>query len=286
METKTSSLRWAIVLSLLLSVGKAIAGWFCSSASLFASALDSFMDVGISSANYLAVRKASKPPDQDHAYGHEKIESLASYSQGIVILIFAFLIFGESLKRIVTKSFVSHSGLALGTIALASLVNLFLVGILHRAQKKTGSLILKAEQAHYLTDIYSYLAIFVALLFVRLTGWPGWDFVGAVLLSGYVTFLAAEILKQAANELVDRSLSRNALDALDSIIRHHPQILDYHEIRTRKAGKKTFIDFHLVMKPNQSFERAHRITESLIEKIKSRFENADVTVHEDPEGGI
>ena len=286
METKASSLRWAIVLSLLLSIGKAIAGWFCSSAALFASALDSFMDMGISSANYLAVRKASKPPDQDHAYGHEKIESLASYTQGVIILILAFLIFGESLRRTLGKAALFHSGWALGTIAFASFINLFLVGILGGAQKKTGSLILRAERAHYLTDIYSYAAIFLALFLVRLTGWMGWDFVGAILLAGYVVFLAGEILKQAANELVDRSLSKNDLEALDQLIRRHTEIRDYHQMRTRKAGHKTFIDFHLVMKPNQSFEHAHSITESLIQKIKSRFENSDVTIHEDPEGGI
>ena len=286
MEEKIVSLRWAIGLSGLLSLLKGGVGVFCSSAALLASAVDSLMDVGISSANYLAVRQGAKPPDWNHAYGHEKIESLASYTQGVIILIFAFLIFGEGLRRTLTGTIVSHSGFALVTIASASFVNLFLTGILGRAQKKTGSLILKAERAHYLMDIYSYAAIFLALFLVRLTGWPGWDIVGAVLLAGYVAFLAVQILRQAANELVDRSLSRNALDALDALIRRHPQILDYHEMRTRKAGNKTFIDFHLVMRPNQSFQVAHNITESLIQKIKSRFENSDVTIHEDPEGGI
>ena len=135
-EKKIAGLRWAVSLSAFLAVTKAAAGIFCSSAALLASALDSLMDVGISSANYLAVRKGSQPPDEDHAYGHEKIESLASYTQGVIILIFAFLIFGESLRRTFGKVVLFHSGWALGTIAFASLVNLFLVGILGGAQKK------------------------------------------------------------------------------------------------------------------------------------------------------
>jgi len=283
---KRQSLGWAIGLSTFLTLLKAAGGIFCSSTALLASALDSFMDVGMSSVNYLAVSKGAKPADEDHAYGHEKIESLASYTQGLVILFLAFLIFTESLRRTLAGNLVFHSGVALVTIAAAALINFFLTGILSRAEKKTGSLILKAEKAHYLTDIYSYLALFVALILVQFTGWAGWDLVGGILVAGYVAFLASRILKHAGDELVDRSLPKSVLDELDSLIRNHPHVLDYHELRTRKVGTKTFLDFHLVMNPQLSFSEAHEITESLIQRVKSRFKEADVTIHEDPEGGI
>ena len=285
-KEKVESLRWAIGLSAFLTLLKGSAGIFCSSTALLASALDSFMDVGISSVNYLAVSKGAKPADEDHAYGHEKIESLASYTQGVTILFFAFLIFAESLRRTLAGNLVFHSGMALITIAAAALINFFLTGILNRAEKKTGSLILKAEKAHYLTDIYSYLALFIVLVLVQLTGWAGWDLVGGILVAGYVAFLAGQILKRAGDELVDRALPKSVLDKLDSLIRNHAHVLDYHELRTRRVGTKTFIDFHLVMNPELSFEEAHEITESLIQTVQSRFENADVTIHEDPEGGV
>ena len=244
------------------------------------------MDIGISSVNYLAVQKGSKPPDQNHAYGHEKIESLASYTQGGIILFFAGLIFAESVRRTIVKNFVLHSEMALLTIGIAAVINFLLTGILDRAERKTHSMILKAEKVHYLMDIFSYVAIFVALLLVRWTSWPGWDLVGGVLLAAYVALLAVQILIQAGNELVDRSLPKPALDELDTLIKtHDSRIIDYHEMRTRKASGRTFIDFHLVMQPNQRFEEAHAITESLIQKIRSKFQNVDVTIHEDPEGG-
>ncbi|MBI4115635.1 MAG: cation transporter [Candidatus Omnitrophica bacterium] len=287
MNEKIVSLRWAIILSSCLSVLKAAAGLFSASTALLASALDSLMDVGISSVNYLAVQKGAKPPDEDHAYGHEKIESLASYTQGIIIILFAALLFIESIRRSVAGASVLHSNIAIGTVIVATFINLILTQILGRAEKKTGSLILKAENAHYSMDILSYLAIFLALLLVRITKWSGWDIVGGILVAGYVAFLAAQILIQAGNELVDRSLPKRFLDELDLLIKNHdPRILGYHEMRTRKVGTKTFIDFHLVMKPKQSFENAHAVAESLIEKIRFKFQNVDVTIHEDPEGGI
>ena len=284
---KLVGLRWAIGLSSLLTLVKGAAAFFCSSQALLASALDSFMDVGISSVNLLSVKQASKPPDQEHAYGHEKIESLASYSQGIIILIFAFLLFGESVRRTLRGNLVFHSGVALAAIGFAAAVNFIITAILKRAEQKTQSLILKTESIHYFMDILSYFVIFLALVLVRLTGWPGWDIVGGVFIGSYVAFLAVQILLQAANELVDRSLPKSSIEELNRLIRSHDShILDYHELRTRKVGEKAFIDFHLVIEPNQSFQQAHGITESLIQKIKSKFSNADVTIHEDPEGGI
>jgi cation diffusion facilitator family transporter len=283
---KISSLRWAISLSAFLVLIKAIAGFFCASAALLASALDSLMDMSISSVNYLSIQKASKPPDEDHSYGHGKIESLASYTQGVVFLFFSLLILGESFRRIYGESVVSHSKIALLTIAVAALVNLIITLILHRTEKKTGSLILKTEKIHYSMDIFSYLMIFVVLVLVQWTGWSGWDIIGGILLAVYIAFLASQILLQAGNELVDRSLPKQSLDDLDLMIkRHDSRVLGYHELRTRKVGDKSFIDFHLVLESNQSLEDAHHIAESLIEKIKARFRNADVTIHEDTEQG-
>lgn len=280
-----ASLTWAIGLSALLAAGKAGAGILCSSAALLASSLDSLMDTGISSVNYLSALKGSKPPDNDHAYGHEKIESLASYTQGLVILAVAALIFADAARRSWHPALLTHSGAALATVAIASGVNLLVTIRLDRAEKKTDSLILRAEKAHYFSDFLSYLLIFAALLLVRWTGWSGWDVVGGAALAAYVAFLAWRILWQAGNELVDRSLPPGALDELDRVIRTHPGVLSYHEMRTRKAGPRTFIDFHLVLHPRQSFEQAHDISETLIQKIRGRFANADITVHEDPEGG-
>lgn len=281
---KLKGLKWAIVLSVLLSAGKAAAGIFCSSAALIASALDSLMDVGVSSVNYVSLSRASRPPDSDHAYGHEKFESLASYTQGVIFVLFACVVLWESLRRGLAGAEVAHSGVAIAAIFASAAGSGTITWIVRRTQKKTGSLILKSESLHYSMDLVSYVLIFAVLLLVRRTGWAGWDILGGVCLSAYIACLAAGILLQAGNELVDRSLPKKSLDQLDSMIRSHdPSVLGYHELRTRKVADKHFIDFHLVLKSNQSFEDAHMISETLIEKIRTRIPNADVTIHQDPE---
>ncbi|MBI1870084.1 MAG: cation transporter [Chlamydiae bacterium] len=285
-KEKTQSLGWAIFLSIFLVFLKGFAGFFCASASLLASALDSLMDMGISSVNYLSVKLASQPPDSDHAYGHEKIESLASYTQGVLFLFFSFFIFWESFQHVRSRIFLTHSNFALSIIGISASVNLMITFIMGRIEKKTGSLIMKAEKTHYLMDILSYIMIFVSILLVKWTGWFAWDILGGILVAGYIAFLSFQILLQAANELVDRSLPKRMVDELDRMIRHHdPHVLGYHELRTRKVGEKSFVDFHLVLKRDQSFENVHEITESLVQKIQGRFRNADVTIHEDPEHG-
>jgi len=283
-QDKTRSLMLAVGLSGFLALIKGLAGFYCRSSALMASALDSFLDMGVSSMNYWSVKRGSKPPDSDHAYGHEKIESLASYTQGVFFLGLALFILWDTVQKIFNPRGIEHSTLALATIAIACLVNTVITLALHSSERKTGSLILKTEKAHYSMDILSYFMIFAVLLLERWTHWIYWDVIGGILVAVYVSYLAVQILLQAGNELVDRALGKPYLDELDRIIMEHdPRVSGYHELRTRKVGDKFFIDFHLVLLA-QSLASAHNISESLIQKIKSRFENADVTIHEDPEG--
>jgi len=281
MEKKTS-LVWAIAFSSCLFVFKLVTALYCASQALLASALDSLMDIGISSLNLFSVKKSSEPPDEEHAYGHEKIESLAAYTQGAVILLVSLSIVVNSVRKAFEGQEIFHAKTALIVIAASALVNFMILGILKKAQEKNKSLILKAEGAHYFMDILSYAVIFTALLLVNLTDWHGWDFLGGLLVAGYVGYLAVEILLQAGNELVDRALPRQVIRELNVLIRRHDRrIIDYHELRTRKVGAKIFIDFHLEIQPQQSFQAAHDIADSLIGKIKKRYPNADVTIHED-----
>jgi ferrous-iron efflux pump FieF len=283
-QDKTKSLILAVGLSGFLALIKGLAGFYCRSSALMASALDSFLDMGVSSMNYWSIKRGSKPPDSDHAYGHEKIESLASYTQGVLFLGLAIFILWETVQKIFYPRGIEHSALALVTIAVACLVNTVITAALHSSEKKTGSLILKTEKTHYSMDILSYLMIFAVLLLERWTHWIFWDAIGGILVVIYVSYLAVQILLQSGNELVDKALARPYLDELDRIIMEHdPRVAGYHELRTRKVGDKFFIDFHLVLLA-KSLESAHNISESLIHKIKSRFGNADVTIHEDPEG--
>jgi ferrous-iron efflux pump FieF len=201
-----------------------------------------------------------------------------------MLLITAFFM-GETLRRGNADVPLLRPGLGLAVILLSTLVNSFLIWKLKQAERATGSLIMHTESVHYLIDLLSYGVILISLILVSMTGWPFFDLLGGLIVAAYVAFLSFKILIRAANELVDRALPQVVLDELDRIIRRHDEsIANYHDLRTRRMGNRNFIDFHLEFRGGQNFEKAHEITEGLIVKIQERFPNADVTIHEDPEG--
>jgi cation diffusion facilitator family transporter len=151
--------------------------------------------------------------------------------------------------------------------------------------KKNRSLILGTEKAHYSMDFVSYVGVVLALFLVGWTGKVYWDLIVSLLVAGYIFKEAIHIFNRAIAELLDRGLSSFDLKAVKMLIlRHHPSIVGVHNLRSRMVGNLVFLDFHIEIRGEDDFKRAHDMTESLIDKIKAVHPNADVTVHFDPEG--
>lgn len=281
--------RQAIILSvgvaLLLTVVKFSAGLMTHSMAIMASALDSTLDMMMSALNFFAFRVASKPPDEEHAYGHGKVESLASLFQSLFIGASGSFVIVEAVKRLIQGSYVSEIGLGIGVIAFCGVVTFLLSWRLNVLSKKNQSLILRTEKAHYAMDFVSYVGVIAALALVGWTGNAAWDLVVSILVAGYIFKEAIHILTRSVSELLDRGLSDTELKTVKMLIlRHHPSIVGVHNLRSRVVGNLVFLDFHIEIRGEDDFKKAHDMTESLIDKIKVHHPNADVTVHFDPEG--
>ncbi len=281
--------RQAIILSvgvaLLLTVLKFSAGLMTHSMAIIASALDSTLDMMMSALNFFAFREASKPPDAEHAYGHGKVESLAGLFQSLFIMASGSFVVYESVRRLLQGSFVDEIPLGIGVIVFSGIVTLLLSWRLKVLSKKNRSLILGTEKAHYSMDFVSYVGVVAALLLVGWSGRPIWDLIVSILVSAYIFKEAIHILKRAVSELLDRGLSNTELKTMKMLIlRHHPSIVGVHNLRSRVVGNVVFLDFHIEIRGEDDFKKAHDMTESLIDKIKAHHPNADVTVHFDPEG--
>lgn len=280
-------------LALLLSMGVAVllmtvkflAGWMTHSMAVMASALDSTLDLMMSALNFFAFKAASKPPDQEHSYGHGKIESLAALFQSLFISASGLFMIFEALRRLVVGSFVADIPLGIGVIIFSALVTASLSWFLRRISSGTKSLILGTEKLHYAMDFFSYLGVILALLLVRWTGQTFWDMLVSILVASYILKEAAGIFLKAVSELLDRGLSNTELSKIRVLIlRHHPSIVGVHNLRSRMVGNQIFLDFHIEIRGEDDFRAAHDMTESLIAKIKEKHSQADVTVHYDPEG--
>lgn len=288
MENKnqtTQALVWSIAVAVVLAVVKIAAGVFTNSMAILASALDSGMDAASSAINYIAAREAVKPPDEDHPYGHGKIESLASLFQSLAIGVSGLFLIVESVRRLVHGTFVQEIGAGIAVMLFSLLVTAVLLLRLTWAQKKTGSLILSTEKLHYATDIFTNGGALAALVLVKITGIVFLDLLFSTAVAAYIFKTSYGILRQAVDELLDKSMPPASTEEVAKIIHdYHPAIGGLHNFRSRRVGKQIFIDFHVEVSGEHDFKKAHDLTEGLIEKIKERYAGADVTVHYDPEG--
>lgn len=281
----TAAIRWSIATALLLALLKFTVALLTHSMAIMASSLDSLLDMGSSSVNLIASVKAAKPPDAEHAYGHEKIESLASFFQSILIGISGLMVIAESLKRLISGTHLTDINLGVSVMLFSIVLTAALTWKLHRSEKKNGSLILATEKLHYSMDLLTNCAAVAALFLVRLTGHPAWDLFFSLVIAGYILKTAWSILKNAADELLDRSLPPVSQEAIEKIIRgYNPAIVDFHNFRSRRVGHQIFVDFHIEIAGEENFQRAHALTEGLIRKIQEQYPGADITVHYDPEG--
>jgi ferrous-iron efflux pump FieF len=289
MQQYMKQVRQAIILSvgvaLLLTFVKFSAGLMTHSMAIMASALDSMLDMLMSALNFFAFREASKPPDAEHAYGHGKVESLAGLFQSLFIMLSGSFIVYESIRRLLQGSFVYEIPLGIMVIVFSGIMTLLVSWRLKVLSKKNRSLILGTEKAHYSMDVVSYIGVIAALSLVGWTKNVVWDLIVSILVAAYIFKEAIHILKRAVSELLDRGLSNTMLKTLKMLIlQHHPSIVGAHSLRSRVVGNQLFLDFHIEIRGEDNFQKAHDMTESLIDKIKTHHPNADVTVHFDPEG--
>ncbi|HTL46866.1 MAG TPA: cation diffusion facilitator family transporter [Verrucomicrobiae bacterium] len=284
-NSTTKPLEIAVVVSCCLVVFKFIVGMATSSMAILASAVDSLTDVGMSFINLLAAREAVKPPDEHHEYGHGKIESLAGLFQSLLVMATGLFLIFESFRRLASGAALERIPAGILAMAVSLLVTFFLSGFLSASAKSGKSHILETETLHYSGDLWTGVAIIAALALVQVTGVSAWDLLLSFVVSGYLFWNASKILKRCVDELLDRSLDTEERASIEKIIfAHDNRIVGIHNFRGRRVGEQIFVDFHIEIRSEKDFAKAHGLTESLISHIKQTYPNADVTVHYDPEG--
>jgi ferrous-iron efflux pump FieF len=284
-KKKVEAIGLSIGTAAFLTFLKLSIGLVTHSLGLIASAVDSLMDVLVSTVNLIAAKEADKPADKEHLYGHGKIESLAGLFQSLLISGSGIYLIVESIRRLVAGTELTFVPVAIGVMAVSMFTTTVLVIKLRQVLKETESIIIGTEELHFTTDLLTNGGVIIALVLVHMTGTAFWDLVIAVGVAVYILKQATRILKKSIDELLDRAFPVEEQKEIEKmILNFDPKIVGFHNLRTRKIGQRRFIDFHFEIKDERDFMRAHELTESLIRHIQERFTNADVTVHYDPEG--
>ena len=284
---KASTARLSVLAAAFLIALKTVTGLLTGSISVWASLLDSAMDIFASAINYFAVRAASAPPDEDHRYGHGKAESLAGLFQSFVIGVSGLLLLWEAVRRVITPRPTESEWLGVGTMAVACAVSILLVARLRSVARKTDSPALNADAVHYATDVYTNGAALAALLVVALSGWTLADPLVSILISGFILWSAVDVARDSVNVLMDRRLPREIDAKVARVVeRFRPDgVLGFHDLRTRRSGSHKFIDLHLEVEADQTLQQAHDLTVRVIRAIQQEVPRSRVQIHTDPSKG-
>ena len=285
-RAKTSVARLSILAAAFLIILKTGTGFITGSISVWASLLDSTMDIFASVINYFAVRASSRPADEDHTYGHGKAESLAGLFQAIVIAASGVFLVYESIRRIISPNPTSSEWLGVLTMLVAVGVSIALVARLKRVARETESLALQADATHYVTDIFTNLGALLALAIVGLTPWQIADPVISIAIAFYILWSAVAVGRESVDVLMDRRLPFDVEEQIGVVVsRFRDQgVLGFHDLRSRRSGSQKFIDLHLEVVRDLSLQDAHDATVRVLRAIEAEIPRARVHIHTDPAG--
>lgn len=273
----------AVAAAAFLVALKGTGAWSTGSLALGSAALDSLIDVFVSGANFLVLRKSALPPDQNHAYGHGKLENLAALGQGLFLLAAAAILVGSGVRQLIAGGAPEETGWGIAVLAVSLAVSFAVARILERAARQSGSPALKADSLHYATDLWVNGAALVALLIVRFTGWAAADSLVALVVAAYVFKSGASLALDAAFDLSDRGLPEEDLRRIEAVVASFvPEILGMHDLKTRRSGGQRFIELHLEIPRATSFVAAHDLTVKVLRAVERELPRSKVFIHSDP----
>jgi cation diffusion facilitator family transporter len=283
----SSHLRVPVILSILAALitlaMKAAAYWLTGSVGLLSDAAESLINLLAALTAYLSLWYAAQPVDATHTYGHEKIEYFSSGLEGVLIVVAAGGIVWYAVERLITQARLEALGVG-GAVALAaSLINLVVAQILLRVGRKHRSIVLEADGQHLMTDVWTSVGVVGGLFLVWLTDWHVLDPILALLLALNILWTAYGLLRRSFNGLMDHALPEaEQLVVRQAIAGQLQPGMHFHALRTRQAGARRFVDFHLLVPGAWPVKLAHDWSEKVEAAVRAALPGAEVVVHIEP----
>jgi cation diffusion facilitator family transporter len=276
------------LLSIATSIGtltlKFGAWYLTDSVSLLSDALEALVNLSAGLVALAALTIAERPADDRHSYGHDKAEYFSSGVEGILIMVAAVSIIVTAVQRFANPMPLTHLGPGLLIALVATGMNFATSRIMLRAARRYDSITIEADAHHLMTDVWTSVGVVGALLIVM---WqPSWailDPVIAVAVGIHIIFTGVHLLRRTIDGLMDASLSPEDIARTEAIIRGNlPAVASFHDLRTRKAGPRRFIEFHLVVPGSTTVVESHAYCDRIEAAIATELAHASVTIHVEP----
>jgi cation diffusion facilitator family transporter len=282
---KVTFVLWlTLFFNLLVSAIKISIGLITQIGSILADGYHSLADGSSNIIGLISMRIAQKPVDSDHAYGHQRYETLATLFIVALLVFLGIEVFIKSILTFMNPTFSDLSHLTIALIVFALIINIVVATYQRIVGHQLNSTILIADSKHTASDIYISVGVLINLILIKYFNAPLWlDALTSLFVSIIIFKTAYSILRESAHELTDAI----ALDPkeIENIVLSNPLVISIHKIRSRKSGTHIFIDFHVQCDPNMSLIAVHNLSHELEELLKAHYGNdLGVIVHVEPEG--
>jgi len=275
-----------VTVALVLVIAKLWAFGETGSLSIAATLADSAMDLMMSLGGLVAIIYAAKPADDDHNFGHTSAEDLAALGQSIFILISATVIAVAAILRLLDRnaSLPEREASGMVVIVFSIVITIALVLWQRRVAKQTGNRVVAADSLHYLGDLIPNVGALIALWASAKFGIGQIDSIVALAAAALLAFGAMRIGKAAFDALMDRQADTGMIAGIEDITRDFEGVHGFHDLKTRVAGSRVFVNLHIELDGTQTLEDAHAIGAALRRAITEAYPRADVLIHKDPVG--
>ncbi len=270
----------AAVLTIALKFGAYL---LTDSVGLLSDALESIVNLVAAIAAFWALSYAVKPPDAKHTFGHSKAEYFSSALEGLLVLVAAGSIAVTAGERLFHPQPIEQVGLGLGLSAIATALNGGVAWILLKASRQHRSITLRADAYHLLTDVWTSVGVVLGIGLVSVTGWLILDPIVALLVAANIVWTGFQLLRETGSGLLDAAIPEDDQKAIALIMsEYETRGIHFHAMRTRVAGARCFVSFHVLVPGAWTVQQGHDICETIEQAIALALPGTDVQTHLEP----
>jgi len=270
----------AALLTIILKFGAYL---LTGSVGLLSDAAESVVNLIAAFVAFWALTFAARPPDAEHAFGHSKAEYFSSGVEGALILVAAVCIAVEAWGRLLHPQPLEQVGLGLGLSLFATAINGGLALVMLKAGERLRSVTLRADAHHLLTDVWTTVGVVVGLLLVKLTGWLVLDPIIALIVAVNIVWAGVRLLRETGSGLLDASLPAAEQKIItDTFLAYQDKGIQFHALRTRGAGTRRFVSFHVLVPGQWTIQRGHDLCEAIELAIIKALPDTHVMTHLEP----
>jgi cation diffusion facilitator family transporter len=283
LSSKIGAARLLLAVVIGLIILKGVVSWITSSISVLAQAADSLLDLVSGTITLMAVRVADKQADEEHPYGHGKVDDIAGVTQGVLIFVAGGAIIYSAIQRILSGAVVNEAEAGMAVMVFSILVSILLSRHLRKVAGATNSAAMEATANNIAADVYSALAVLVGLIAVRLTGLNIIDPVIAIAVALYILKIGYDTVRKPFSKLIDaRVPSTQEAVIKKNILKHSHEVVGFHSLRSRQSGAHYYVDIHVVMHRDISLQSSHDICDQIEAEIGNELPDSSIVIHTEP----